>query len=196
MNRGPFIHGMARYGAVNGDRNRRYKPMSLRRKIVNLLCFLVGLAIIIFTFAKGLGEIFAVGAVFFLGICAIPTTMSIGNGLVMNERDIAINQRRAELPLDYNKRKAIGGLILMFLPLYILMLGCFLFPAHGAWIVPLIPVLLYTTISLILSVNTVEALELSVKKYRLIHTGAYILVILAGAIIRIFVIYPWLEMNS
>lgn len=193
MNRAPFFHGLARFVHVNNKGNRRFKRVSLKRKIINAIFFALGIALLIFVFVKGLGQIFIFGAAFFLGICAIPLSMSTGKNMVLYEAYIAGNQKRANLPLDFNRKKAIIGYILMFAPLYILMLGCFFFPAHKAWVIPYIPLFMYTLISASLSAHTVEALELSMKKYKWIHILLYIGIFALGCFIRIFIMYPWLD---
>ncbi len=193
MNRGPFLHGMARFAAVNNKRNRRYKRVSLARTIVNIVCFLLGLAVIIAVIALGIGKIFLVGAAFFLGVSAVPLLMSAGKNMVMHETEIAINQKRAEMKLDFNKKRVIIGYFLMFTPLYILMFASFFFPALDAWIVPYIPVFVYTIIAAALTAHTVEMLDFSMKKYKLIHISLFILIAIAGFFIRAFIMFPWLN---
>lgn len=192
MNRGPFLHGLVRFANVKYKNNRRYKRVSLARTIVNLICFTLGLAVIIAVIALGIGEIFLVGAVFFLGVSAVPLLMSAGKNMVMHETEIAINQRRAEMELDFNKKRVIVGYFLMFTPLYILMLASFFFPALDAWIVPYIPVFVYTLIAAVLSTHTVEILDFSVKKYKFIHTSLFISIAIAGFFIRACIVFPWL----
>ena len=193
MNRGPFLHGMLRFSNVNHEKNRRHKRISLARTILNLICFLAGLTLLIVVIAMGGGPGFLAGAIFFLGVASIPFTMSLGKRFVMRELEFVVNQRRAEMPLDFNKKKAACGYIFMFGPLYILMLACFFFPAHDAWIVPYIPVFLYTLIAAILSKHTVEMFDFSTKKYKWIHISLYIGIFIVGCLARIFIVYPWLD---
>lgn len=196
MNIGPYLHGMSRFASVNGEKNRRRKPLSLRRKIINIICFVAGIAIIIAVFAMGLGQIFLIGGAFFLGICIIPTTMSWGKNLVIFETEIAANQRRADMELDFNKKKAMLGYYLMFTPLYILMLGCFFFPARQAWIVPYIPILLMSVITSVLTAHTVDTLGFNLKKYKLTHIVLHIVIFVGGLFIRNYIMDPWLVLNS
>ena len=193
MNRGPFLHGMYRFSNVNSAKNRRYKKISKARIALNLIAFILGLTILIVVIATGGGPGFLAGAIFFFAIGSIPFTMSWGRRTVMNELEIAVNQRRAEMKLDFDTKKVIRGFILMFAPLYVIMLGCFFFPAHDAWIVPYIPVFVYTIIAAILSKHTVEIFEFSVKKYKWIHILLYVGIFIAGVFIRIFIMYPFLD---
>ena len=193
MNRGPFLHGMVRFANVNCKNNRRRRRVTLARTIVNLIFFALGLAVIIAVIALGLGKIFLVGAAFFLGVAAVPLLMSTGKNMVMHETEIAINQKRAEMELDYNKKRVIIGYLLMFTPLYILMLASFFFPALDAWIVPYIPVFVYTLIAAVLTAHTVEALDLSIKKYKWIHISLFVLIAIAGFFIRACIMFPWLN---
>lgn len=193
MNRGPFLHGMLRYSNAQNEKNRRYKKISRARTILNLVAFLLGLTVLIVIFSLGAGPAFLAGAVFFFAICSIPFTMSLGRRFVMNELEIAVNQRRAEVELNFSVKKAMLGYIFMFAPLYLIMLGCFFFPAHDAWVVPYIPVFVYTLISAILSIHTVEIFNFSTKKYKWIHILLYIGIFIAGIFIRIFIMYPFLD---
>ena len=193
MNRGPFLHGMLRFSNANSEKNRRYKKISKARIALNLIAFILGLTILIVVIAMGGGPGFLAGAIFFFAIGSIPFTMSWGRRTVMSELEIAVNQRRAEMKLDFDTKKVIRGFILMFAPLYIIMLGCFFFPAHDAWIVPYIPVFVYTIIATILSKHTVEIFEFSVKKYKWIHILLYVTIFIAGVFIRIFIMYPFLD---
>ncbi|MBO5261925.1 MAG: hypothetical protein J6B45_02655 [Clostridia bacterium] len=193
MNRGPFLHGMMRYANAQNEKNRRYKKISKGRTILNLVAFLLGLTILIVVFSLGAGAAFLAGAVFFFAICAIPFTMSVGRRFVMGELEIAINQRRAEMKLEFNVKRVMLGYVFMFAPLYIIMLGCFFFPAHDAWIVPYIPVFVYTLVAAIVSKHTVEAFDFSVKKYKWIHISLYIGILIAGVFVRIFIMYPFLD---
>ena len=195
MNRGPFIHGWARWRATHSN-NRGYRHISPLRKIINLVCFLLGLGIIVFVFTKGLAGIFVPTAIFFLILVSIPTTMSVGKDLVLFQNDIAVNQKRAELPVEFNRKKAIIGYILMFTPLYLLMLGGFFFPAYNAWILFYIPTFLYTTVSVVVSQHTVENMDFGLRKYRIIHISLYILVLIGGMAVRAYIIHPWLVANG
>lgn len=192
MNRGPFLHGMLRFANAKYEKNRRYKKVSRARAILNLICFLLGLSTVIVVFALGGGPGFIAGAFFFLAIGSIPFTMSLGRKFVMNELEIAVNQRRCEEKLDFSTKKAMIGYTLMFAPLYIIMLACFFFPAKDAWIVPYIPTFVYTIISIILSVHTVENLDFSIKKYKRVHILLFISIAVIGALIRIFIMHPFL----
>ena len=193
MNRGPFLHGMMRFSSVNNAKNRRYKRISPARTILNLICFLLGLTVLIVVIAMGGGPGFLAGALFFAGVGSIPFTMSLGKRFVMRELEFVVNQRRAEIPLDFNVKKTKLGFILMFAPLYVLMLACFFFPAHDAWVVPYIPVFLYTMIAAILSKHTVELFDFSAKKYKWIHISLYVGIFILGCLVRIFIIYPFLD---
>ena len=193
MNRGPFLHGMYRFSSVNSVKNRRYKKISKARIALNLIAFILGLTILIVVIATGGGPGFLAGALFFFAIGSIPFTMSWGRRIVMSELEIAVNQRRAEMKLNFDTKKVIRGFILMFAPLYVIMLGCFFFPAHDAWIVPYIPVFVYTIIAAILSKHTVEIFDFSVKKYKWIHILLYVGIFIAGVFIRIFIMYPFLD---
>ncbi len=193
MNRGPFLHGMLRFSNVNHAKNIRHKKISLARTILNLICLLAGLTILIVVIAMGGGPGFLAGAIFFLGLASIPFTMSLGKRLVMNELEFVVNQRRAEMKLDFSEKKAMLGYLLMFAPLYVLMLACFFFPAHDAWVVPYIPVFLYTLIAAILSKHTVELFDFSTKKYKWIHISLYIGIFIIGVLVRIFIIHPFLD---
>lgn len=184
MNRGPFIHGMARYSYANNKNNRMYRPVSLRRKIVNLIAFLLGVTLVVIVFATGGGEGFIASAFFFLGLSSVPFTMSLGNKWVMGEAEIAMNQKRAGKPLDIRRKKAAWGFVLMFAPLYILMQGSFFLPMKTAWFLPYIPVFMYTLIAVILSVNSAEALDFNTKKYKLIHLFLFIGIFAVGMVIR------------
>ena len=193
MNRGPFLHGMMRFSSVNNEKNRRYKRISPARAILNLISFLLGLTILIVVIAMGGGPGFLAGALFFLGVGSIPFTMSLGKRFVMRELEFVVNQRRANMALDFSARKAKLGYTLMFAPLYILMLACFFFPAHDAWVVPYIPVFLYTMIAAILSTHTVELFDFSTKKYKWVHISLYVGILIAGIFIRLFIMYPFLD---
>ena len=193
MNRGPFLHGMMRYANAQNEKNRRYKKISKGRTILNLVAFLLGLTVLIVVFSLGAGAAFLAGAVFFFAIGAIPFTMSVGRRFVMGELEIAINQRRAAIKLEFNVKRVMLGYVFMFAPLYIIMLGCFFFPAHDAWIVPYIPVFVYTLVAAIVSKHTVEAFDFSVKKYKWIHISLYIGILIAGVFVRIFIMYPFLD---
>lgn len=193
MNRGPFLHGMMRFSIVNNEKNRRYKRISPARTILNLISFLLGLTILIVVFAMGGGPGFLAGAAFFFALASIPFTMSIGKRFVMRELEFVVNQRRADIPLDFSIKKVRLGYILMFAPLYIIMLACFFFPAHDAWVVPYIPVFLYTMIAAILSKHTVELFDFSTKKYKWIHISLYVGILIAGVFIRLFIMYPFLD---
>ena len=141
----------------------------------------------------GGGAGFLAGAVFFFSLSSIPFTMSLGKRFVMRELEFVVNQRRAEIPLDFSVKKVKLGYTLMFAPLYIIMLGCFFFPAHDAWIVPYIPTSLYLVIAAILSKHTVELFNFSTKKYKWIHILLFIAIFIAGIFIRIFIMYPFLD---
>ena len=193
MNRGPFYHGMLSFSNVNNEKNRRYKKVSKARAILNLISFILGLTILIVVFAMGGGPGFLAGAVFFFSLSSIPFTMSLGKRFVMRELEFVVNQRRAEIPLDFSVKKVKLGYTLMFAPLYIIMLGCFFFPAHDAWIVPYIPTSLYLVIAAILSKHTVELFNFSTKKYKWIHILLFIAIFIAGIFIRIFIMYPFLD---
>jgi len=193
MNRGPFYHGILRFTNAKYEKNRRYKQISRARAILNLIAFLLGLTILIVVIAMGGGPGFLAGAIFFFALGSIPFTMSLGRRFVMNELEIAVNQRRAEMKLDFSVKKVMLGYIFMFAPLYLIMLGCFFFPAHDAWIVPYIPVFVYTIIAAVLSKHTVELFEFSTKKYKWIHILLYIGIFIAGVFIRIFIMYPFLD---
>ena len=193
MNRGPFLHGMLRFSNVRNKDNRPYKPVSTARKIVNLICFVLGLAIIIATIALGLTKVFLVGAVFFFGVASVPLLMSIGKNMVIYEKEIAVNQKRAELPLVFDKRKVLFGYILMFAPLYILMMGCFFIPVENAWAVPYIPLFVFTLISAMLTAHTIDAFEFSMSKYKFVHTFLYIFIIVVGFFVRGLIIFPYLN---
>ena len=193
MNRGPFLHGMLRFSNVNSEKNRRQKKISKARAILNLIAFLLGLTILIVVIATGGGPGFLAGAIFFCAIGSIPFTMSWGRRMVMSELEVAVNQRRADMRLDFNVKRVIRGYVFMFAPLYIIMLGCFFFPAHNAWVVPYIPVFVYTIIAAILSKHTVELFDFSIKKYKWIHISLYAAIFIAGVLIRIFIMYPFLD---
>ena len=193
MNRGPFYHGILRFSNVNNEKNRRYKRVSKARAILNLISFLLGLTVLIIVIANGGGPGFLAGAIFFLSLASIPFTMSLGKRFVMGEIEFAVNQKRAEMPLDFSTKKAMLGYTLMFAPLYIIMLACFFFPAHEAWIVPYIPTFLYTLIAAILSKHTVELLDFSTRKYKWVHILLFIGIFIAGVLIRIFIMYPFLD---
>ncbi len=193
MNRGPFLHGMLRFSNVNNAKNRRYKKISKARAILNLIAFLLGLTILILVIALGGGPGFLAGAIFFAAIGSIPFTMSLGKNFVMNELEIVVNQRRADMKLDFKVTKVILGFILMFAPLYLIMLGCFFFPAHDAWIVPYIPVFSYTIIAAILSKHTIELFDFSTKKYKWIHILLFVGIFIAGVFIRLFIMYPLID---
>ena len=193
MNRGPFYHGILRFSNVNNEKNRRYKKISKARTVLNLISFLLGLTILIVVFSMGGGPGFLAGAVFFFAIGSIPFTMSLGKKFVMRELDFVVNQKRAEIPLDFDVKKVKLGYFFMFAPLYILMLACFFFPAHDAWIVPYIPIFVYTTIAAILSKHTIELFDFSTKKYKWIHISLYVGIFVAGCFIRIFIMYPFLD---
>ena len=193
MNRGPFYHGMLRFSNVNNEKNRRYKKVSKARAILNLISFILGLTILIVVFSMGGGAGFLAGAVFFFSLSSIPFTMSLGKRFVMRELEFVVNQRRAEIPLDFNVKKVKFGYALMFAPLYVIMLACFFFPAHDAWIVPYIPTALYLVIAAILSKHTVELFNFSTKKYKWLHILLFIAIFIAGIFIRIFIMYPFLD---
>ena len=193
MNRGPFLHGMLRFSNVNNEKNRRYKKISKARAILNLISFLLGLTILIVVFAMGGGPGFLAGAGFFFALASIPFTMSFGKRFVMKELEFVVNQRRAEIPLDFNPKKVKLGFCLMFAPLYIILLGSFFFPANYAWSLPYIPTFLYNTVAAILSTHTVELFDFSTKKYKWIHISLNICIIIAGAFIRIFIMFPFLD---
>ena len=193
MNRGPFLHGILRFSNVNNEKNRRYKKVSKARAILNLISFILGLTILIVVFSMGGGAGFLAGAVFFFSLSSIPFTMSLGKRFVMRELEFVVNQRRAEIPLDFSVKKVKLGYALMFAPLYVIMLGCFFFPAHDAWIVPYIPTSLYLVIAAILSKHTVELFNFSTKKYKWIHILLFIAIFIAGVFIRIFIMYPFLD---
>ena len=161
--------------------------------VQDIICFLLGIAFIIAVLALGLADIFLVGAVFFLGVAGIPFSMSIGKNMVMHEAEIALNQKRAELELEYNKTKVIVGYFLMFTPLYVLMLASFFFPAHDAWAVPYIPLFVFTVVAAALTRHTVEILDLNVKKYRWIHISLFVIIAIAGFFIRAYIMFPWLN---
>ena len=187
------MHGMLRFSNVNSEKNRRYKRISPARTILNLISFLLGLTILIVVFAMGGGPGFLAGAVFFFALGSIPFTMSLGKRFVMGELEFVVNQRHAEIPLDFSIKKVRLGYILMFAPLYIIMLACFFFPAHDAWVVPYIPVFLYTMIAAILSKHTVELFDFSTRKYKWIHISLYVGILIAGVFIRLFIMYPFLD---
>ena len=193
MNRGPFLHGMLRFSNVNNEKNRRYKKVSKARAILNLISFILGLTILIVVFSMGGGAGFLAGAVFFFSLSYIPFTMSLGKRFVMRELEFVVNQRRAEIPLDFSVKKVKLGYALMFAPLYVIMLACFFFPAHDAWIVPYIPTALYLVIAAILSKHTVELFNFSTKKYKWLHILLFIAIFIAGIFIRIFIMYPFLD---
>ena len=193
MNRGPFYHGMLRFSNVNNEKNRRYKKVSKARAILNLISFILGLTILIVVFSMGGGAGFLAGAVFFFSLSSIPFTMSLGKRFVMRELEFVVNQRRAEIPLDFSVKKVKLGYALMFAPLYVIMLACFFFPAHDAWIVPYIPTALYLVIAAILSKHTVELFNFSTKKYKWLHILLFIAIFIAGIFIRIFIMYPFLD---
>ena len=193
MNRGPFLHGMLRFSNVNNEKNRRYKKVSKARAILNLISFILGLTILIVVFSMGGGAGFLAGAVFFFSLSSIPFTMSLGKRFVMRELEFVVNQRRAEIPLDFSVKKVKLGYALMFAPLYVIMLACFFFPAHDAWIVPYIPTALYLVIAAILSKHTVELFNFSTKKYKWLHILLFIAIFIAGIFIRIFIMYPFLD---
>ena len=193
MNRGPFLHGMYRFSNVNSEKNKRYKKISKARIALNLIAFILGLTVLIVVLANGGGPGFLAGAIFFFAIGSIPFTMSWGRRIVMSELEIAVNQRRAEMRLDFNTKKVVRGFVFMFAPLYIIMLGCFFFPAHDAWVVPYIPVFIYTIIAAILSKHTIEIFDFSVKKYKWIHILLYVGIFISGVFIRIFIMYPFLD---
>ena len=193
MNRGPFLHGMLRFSNVNNEKNRRYKKISKARAALNLISFILGLTILIIVFSMGGGPGFLAGACFFFALASIPFTMSLGKKFVMRELEFAVNQRRAEIPLDFSVKKVKLGFCLMFAPLYIIMLGSFFFPAHSAWVLPYLPTFLYTTVAAILSTHTVELFDFSPKKYKWIHISLNLSIIIAGFFIRIFIMYPFLD---
>ena len=195
MNRptGPYLHGMLRFSNVNNKRNRRYKRVSPLRTAVNITCFVLGLAIVITVFALGLGEIFLIGGAFFLGVSAVPLLMSFGKNMVMHETEIALNQKRADIPLDFDRKRAFLGYFLIFTPLYVLMLASFFFPALDAWIVPYIPVFVFTIVSAALTAHTVEILEFSIKRYKLLHISLFVIIAISGFFIRAFVMFPFLN---
>ena len=196
MNRGPFINGWIRYNATKGSNSVRSHKPSLLRRIINIVCFILGIALLAFIIVNGLMGIFMPTAIFFLVLLSIPTAMSVGKGLMMAENEIAINQRRADLPLEFSRKKAIWGYILMFGPLYLLMLACFFFPAYNAWIVPYIPIFVYTTISLVLSMYSVENFQFNAKKYKIIHIALYITIFALGLCVRAYIIMPWLALHG
>lgn len=193
MYRGPFLHGLLRFSNVKNKNNRRYKPASPVRKFVNTLCLILGLAVIVAVIALDLTQIFLIGAIFFFTVGAIPFFMSLGKNMVMYEQEIAVNQKRAEMVLDFNRKRVILGFFLMFTPLYILMLGCFLLPFEGAWIVPYIPLFVFTLIAAMLSQHSAEIFEFSAKKYKKIHVLLFIGTIILGTTLRISFIIPYLE---
>ena len=193
MNRGPFIHGMLRFSNAINEKNRRYKKVSKARAILNLIAFLLGLTILIVVISLGGGPGLIAGAIFFFAIGSVPFTMSWGRRTVMSELEIVINQRHADMKLDFNVKKVVRSFVLMFAPLYTIMLGCFFFPAHDAWMVPYIPVFVYTIIAAILSNHTIELFNFNTKKYKWIHISLYIAIFIAGVFIRIFIMYPFLD---
>ena len=193
MNRGPFIRGMARYTTAANEGNQRRKKISRGRIIFNISCMALGLIIVAFVLFFDLTEAFLVGAIFLLVLCSIPFTMTIGKDLLMYELEIVINQHRAELPLSFNRKKAICGYILMFAPLYILMMGCFFFPAEGAWVVPYFPIFLYTLLSAVLANHTVSTFEFSTVKYKLIHISLFVLIFVGGLILRGTLLENWIS---
>ena len=193
MNRGPFIHGLYRFSNVRNAKNRRYKKTSLRRKIINWICFVLGAAILVLSIFMGAGAIIFGGALFFLCFAAIPFITSVGKNMMLYEHEIAINQKRAEEKLDFDVKRAKLGYILIFLPNYVAMLACFLIPAHDAWIVPYIPIFVFNLISVLLTEHTVETFDFSTKKYRKIHSLLYISIFILGALLRIFVIFPIID---
>ncbi|MBO5286976.1 MAG: hypothetical protein J6B34_02510 [Clostridia bacterium] len=196
MNLGPYLHGNLRFSNVKGEKNRMYRPIAKWRVALNVIAFILGVSILVLIFANGLGHVFLVGGAFFFGICLIPTTMAIGKSLVLAQYEIAINQHRSESPLEFNKSRVLWGYFLIFSPLYILMLASFFFPAHTAWLVPYIPLFVYTVIVILLNSHTVEGFYFSLKKYYLIHLSIYILIFILGCLIRGLIMYPWLLQNS
>lgn len=188
-----YMHGMVRFSNVRNKNNRRYKRVSNVRKAVNIICFILGIAIIIAVLAMGLAQMFIVGALFFFGVACVPLFMSIGKNMVMHETEIAANQKRAEQDLNFSVKKAMTGFFLMFTPLYVLMLGCFFIPVEDAWIVPYIPLFVFTLISVLLSAHTVEMLDFSMKKYKVVHTLLFIGIIVFGLLARGYFIFPYLN---
>ena len=196
MNRGPYINGWLRYNATRSHNSARAGKPSVLRRIINIICFILGAFLLGLVIVNGLLGIFMPTAIFFFALLSVPTAMSIGKGMVMAENEIAINQRRADMPLDFNRKKAIWGYVLMFGPLYFLMLACFFFPAYNAWIVPYIPVFVYTTISAVLSMYSIENFQFNAKKCKAIHISLYIVIFILGLLVRAYIITPWLALNG
>lgn len=193
MNRGPFIHGMIRYSNVRNEKNTRYKRVSLKRKIINAICFLLGLFILVISIINGLGKIILVGALFFGILAFIPFMTSIGKNMLMYEFEIACNQKRAEMELNFDVKRAKLGYFLIFSPLYASLFLCLLFPAHKAWIIPYIPIFFTTTITAILTAHTVEGLDFSIKKYKWTHILVNLGILIVGGLIRVLLIYPIID---
>ena len=196
MNRGPFIHGWYRFSQVRNAKNRRYKKTSLKRQIINWILFALGAGILIFSIIKGIGPIILAGAIMFLGLGSIPFITSVGKNMLMYEHEIAINQKRAEIQLDFDVKRVKIGYVLIFLPIYLAMLACFFIPVHDAWIVPYIPICVFNIISVLLTENTLYAFDFSTKKYKWIHTLLYIGIFVVGALIRIFIMYPIIDARA
>lgn len=193
MNRGPFIHGMIRYSNVRNEKNRRYKKTSLRRKIFNLICFALGLGILIIAIINGLGELIIFGSLLFGSLALIPFITSVGKNMLMYEYEIAVNQKRAETELSFDIKRTKIGYALIFAPLYVAMFLCLLIPIHKAWIVPIIPICFTNVIVIILTAHTVEVFDFSTKKYKWIHILLHLGILLLGSLIRALIIYPIID---
>ena len=172
------------------------RKFDILKLVVNILCFGVAALVVGLVMISGIFDNIKhaiptyICLVLVLG--GIPAIMATGNRMVKKQDEIISVQVHHNCPINFSKKAVIIGLILMFLPLY-LICGAFILIPHGIFAAFLIAITVMLIVLSRMKEPMLQSFKIAKWKYRLCHIGAYIISIAIGAVIKVTVILPLVE---
>ncbi len=174
------------------------KGTDIFRIVSNIACFLLAGVVIFLIYVLGIfnniKNAIPTYITLVLILAGIPTLMSIGNNMIVKQDSKISLQVLFNQPVSFNKKAVIWGYFIMFFPIYLFIFASLLIPYDSGifamFFIPGSAILL--TISK-LKKEMLTPFKISKRKYSLIHTGAYLLVIITGFTLRFAVILPFVE---
>lgn len=174
----------------NGGKEQYRKRKSKLRVALNIIGYILGIAILAYMVYIGGIIALLVGGAFFGTIAAFLASMHTGKDILLVQCEIVKGQLNNNLPVEFNVRKVKLGFILSFAPIYIIMLICSLIPGGYLWLIPYLPFFVIALLLSHMSQGFVEVFNFNKHKYNACHVGAHLFILIVGSLIRILVITP------
>ena len=170
------------------------KNVSIVRRIVNIICFLLSFVIVLYIISSGMIKVIADALPIYAGLMVIfivfPSIMATGNHMVKKQNEIISTQVMHNCPVRIDKGKVVFGYILMFFPLYAFITASIFIP-HGIFIAIFIPMAVITSVLKKMKRPLfVDTFRMSAKKYKRAHIWALVASVIVGFTVRFAVIIP------